>query len=198
VDSAAPHPLIARLARALAGRTPQMAERDEPFKEAAVALVVRPRTDDDADLLFIRRALRAGDPWSGQIGLPGGRFEPADSSLEETALRETFEEVGLDLRKEGRVLGMLDEIRPRTPVLPPIIVRPYVVVVGRVPDLVLSDEVAEVRWVRISELFVPGARVNTTVFVRDLKMRVDAYQHGDFTIWGMTERILSTFDGLWR
>lgn len=198
MNAVAPHPLVARLERALAGRTPQPAERDEPFKEAAVALIIRPRTDDDAELLLIRRALRAGDPWSGQIGLPGGRFEPADASLEETALRETFEEVGLDLRAEGRVLGMLDEIRPRTPVLPPIIVRPYVVVVERTPDLVLSDEVAEVRWVRVSELFVPGARVSTTVSVRDLRLRVDAFQHGDFTIWGMTERILSNFDGLWR
>jgi 8-oxo-dGTP pyrophosphatase MutT (NUDIX family) len=198
VNAAASHPLVTRLERALAGRTPQPAERDEPFKEAAVALIIRPCANDDAELLFIRRSLRAGDPWSGQIGLPGGRFEPADASLEETALRETFEEVGLDLRAEGRVLGMLDEIRPRTPVLPPIIVRPYVVVVERTPDLVLSDEVAEVRWVRVSELFVPGARVSTTVSVRDLRMRVDAFQHGDFTIWGMTERILSNFDGLWR
>jgi len=198
LNAAAPHPLVARLERALAGRTPQSAERDEPFKEAAVALILRPLADDDAELLFIRRAQRVGDPWSGQIGLPGGRFEPADASLEETALRETFEEVGLDLRAEGRVLGMLDEIRPRTPVLPPIIVRPYVVVVERTPDLVLSDEVAEVRWVPIRELFVPGARVSTEVSVRDFRMRVDAFQHGDFTIWGMTERILSTFDGLWR
>jgi 8-oxo-dGTP pyrophosphatase MutT (NUDIX family) len=198
LNALAPHPLVARIERALAGRTPQSAERDEPFKEAAVALILRPLADDDAELLFIRRAQRVGDPWSGQIGLPGGRFEPADASLEETALRETLEEVGLDLRAEGRVLGMLDEIRPRTPVLPPIIVRPYVVVVERTPELVLSDEVAEVRWVRVSELFVPGARVSTEVSVRDFRMRVDAFQHGDFTIWGMTERILSTFDGLWR
>ena len=198
MDHEALHPLIARLDRALAGRTPRLAERDEPFKEAAVALILRPRADDDAELLFIRRAVHAADPWSGQIGLPGGRFEPADASLEATALRETFEEVGIDLRAEGRVLGALDEIRPRTPVLPPIIVRPYVVVLGRTPDLVLSEEVAEVRWVGLRELFVPGARVNTTVTVRDDRLQVSAYQHGDFTIWGMTERILSSFDGLWR
>ena len=192
------HPLIARLDRALAGRAPQRAERDEPFKEAAVALILRPCADDDAELLLIRRAMRVGDPWSGQIGLPGGRFEVADATLEETALRETFEEVGIDLRADGRVLGVLDEIRPRTPVLPPIIVRPYVVVLDRAADLVLSDEVAEARWVRVRELFVPRARVNTTVAVREYQLQVDAYQHGDFTIWGMTERILSTFDGLWR
>ncbi len=194
----ATHPLVARLDRALAGRTPLLAERDEPFKEAAVALVLRPHPDGDAELLFIRRATRAGDPWSGQIGLPGGRYEPADDSLETTALRETLEEVGLDLRAEGRVLGALDELRPRTPVLPPIIVRPYICVIEQAPELVLSDEVAEVRWVRLAELFVPGARVSTTVAVRDFTMRVDAYQHGDFTIWGMTERILSTFHELWR
>ncbi len=198
MNAAVKHPLIARLDRALAGRAPLLAERDEPFKEAAVALILRPLADDDAEVLLIRRAVRAGDPWSGQIGLPGGRFEPDDASLEATALRESFEEVGIDLRADGRVLGALDEIRPRTPVLPPIIVRPYVVVLDRSPALVLSDEVAEARWVRLRELLVPGARVNTSVTVRDYRMQVDAYRHGDFTIWGMTERILTTFDGLWR
>lgn len=194
----AAHPLVARLERALAGRAPQLAERDEPFKEAAVALVLRPRGEDDADLLLIRRATREGDPWSGQIGLPGGRFDRRDPSLEHTALRETAEEVGLDLRALGRVLGQLDELRPRTPVLPPIIVRPYVCVVETVPELVLSDEVAEARWVRTSELFRPATKLETTVHVRDLRMRVPTYTLGDFMIWGMTERILATFEGIWR
>jgi 8-oxo-dGTP pyrophosphatase MutT (NUDIX family) len=181
------------------GRVPALAERDEPFKEAAVALVLRQSgTTDDLDLLLIRRAQRAGDPWSGQIGLPGGRFEPNDSSLEETAVRETIEELGLDVRQHGVILGALDELRPRTPVLPPIIVRPYVCVVREVPTLVPSDEVAEYRWVRVGELFHPETRVNTTVRVRDYSMRVDAFQLGDFTVWGMTERILSTFAEIWR
>jgi len=190
---------IARIARALQGRVPALAERDEPFKEAAVALVLRHNAAvDDLDLLLIRRAQRAGDPWSGQIGLPGGRFEPNDSSLEETAVRETIEEIGLDVRQHGVILGALDELRPRTPVLPPIIVRPYVCVVRDVPTLVPSDEVSEYRWVRVGELFHPDARVNTTVRVRDYSMRVDAFQLGDFTVWGMTERILSTFAEIWR
>lgn len=190
---------IARIARAMQGRVPALAERDEPFKEAAVALVLRHNAAvDDLDLLLIRRAQRTGDPWSGQIGLPGGRFESSDSSLEETAVRETIEELGLDVRQHGVILGALDELRPRTPVLPPIIVRPYVCVVRDVPTLVPSDEVSEYRWVRVGELFHPEARVNTTVRVRDYSMRVDAFQLGDFTVWGMTERILSTFAEIWR
>jgi 8-oxo-dGTP pyrophosphatase MutT (NUDIX family) len=198
VDALAAHPLVARLERALGGRPPVLAERDKPFKEAAVALVIRPYGDDDADLLLIRRATRAGDPWSGQISLPGGRFDASDPSLEYTALRETLEEVGLDLHRFGRVLGQLDDLRPRTPVLPPIIVRPFVCAIERSSELVLSDEVAEARWVRLSELFGPEARTETTVQVRDLHLRVSALLHGDFTIWGMTERILTTFEGIWR
>lgn len=190
---------VARIRRAMDARVPALAERDEPFKEAAVALVLRAAAqDDDFELLLIRRAQREGDPWSGQIGLPGGRFERNDASLEETAVRETIEELGLDVRTHGTILGALDELRPRTPVLPPIIVRPYVCVVREVPTLVPSDEVAEYRWVRVGALFHPDARVHTTVRVRDFSMRVDAYQLGDFTVWGMTERILSTFAEMWR
>jgi 8-oxo-dGTP pyrophosphatase MutT (NUDIX family) len=196
--SPAAHPFTERIAAALAGRAPTLAERDEPFKEAAVALVLVPRAPDDADLLLIRRATREGDPWSGQIGLPGGRLSREDSSLEDAAMRETLEEVGLDLRAAGRVLGALDELRPRTPVLPPIIVRPFVVIVEQVPALSLSDEVAEARWVRLGEIFRPGGRVRTEVNPRNLRMQVEAYQVADFTIWGMTERILAGFEGLLR
>ncbi len=195
---AAAHPFVARLERALAGRAPKLAERDEPFKEAAVALVLDPVGDDDADLLLIRRATREGDPWSGQIGLPGGRLDRSDASLEAAALRETMEEVGLDLRARGRVIGQLDDLRPRTPVLPPIIVRPFVAVIHERPALALGDEVAEARWVRLSELFAPGARAQATVHVRGFTLDALAYTHGDFTIWGMTERILSTFEEVWR
>lgn len=198
MDDLAAHPLVARLERAFAGRAPLLAERDEPFKEAAVALVLHPYGDDDADLLLIRRATRAGDPWSGQIGLPGGRFDASDPSLEYTALRETLEEVGLDLHRTGRVLGQLDDLRPRTPVLPPIIVRPFVCAIERTSELVLSDEVAEARWVRLSDLFAAGTKIETTVEVRDLRIQTTAYKLGDFTIWGMTERILSTFEEIWR
>ena len=99
---------------------------------------------------------------------------------------------------DTRLLALLDELRPRTPVLPPIIVRPFVCALHELPSLVPSDEVAEYRWVRVGELFHPEARVNTTVRVRDYSMRVDAFQLGDFTVWGMTERILSTFAEIWR
>ena len=194
------HPVVVRLARSLAAREALVAERDEPFREAAVSLVLRPRDDDDAELLLIRRATREGDPWSGQIGLPGGNRSMLDRSLDETAVRETAEELGLDLREFGMPLGALDELRPRIPTLPPIIVRPFawVVETARLAPLVMSDEVAEYRWIPLAELFAESTRVQVAVEVRNVRRRVEALQVGDFTIWGMTERILSTFERLIR
>lgn len=190
-------PQFSRLQRALAARPAALAERDEPFKEAAVALVLRPAADD-LEVLLMRRALREGDPWSGQVGLPGGRWDATDPSLEHTALRETREEVGIDVLANGTVLGQLDELRPRTPVLPPIIVRPFVCALHADVPVVPNHEVAELRWVRLGQLFHPETRVRTSVRVREHQMKVDAYQLGDFTVWGMTERILATFEELWR
>lgn len=192
-------PPFARVMRALEARPPILAERDEPFTEAAVALVLRTTPAmDDVELLLIRRAVRAGDPWSGQIGLPGGRWEAGDGTLERTALRETQEEVGIDVSEHGIVIGQLDDLRPRTPVLPPVIVRPFVVALHSSPSLSANYEVAEMRWVRVGELFHPGALVHTSVQVRGIRMKVDAYQFGDFTVWGMTQRILATFAEIWR
>lgn len=190
--------IIARIERALAGREPRVAERDEPFKEAAVAVVLRPRGDGDAELLLIRRATRDGDPWSGQIGLPGGNRSRGDASLDETARRETAEELSLDLLAQASLIGALDELRPRIPTLPPVIVRPYVWSLAPAPDaaLVMSEEVAEYRWVPLGELFAPGARVQVAVEARNVRMQVEALRAGEFVIWGMTERILTSLQSI--
>jgi len=198
VEDAGAHPFVARVARALTARPGVRASRDGTFREAAVALVLRPLAIDDADLLLIRRAERADDPWSGQIALPGGGFDPDDATLDVTAVRETREEVGLDLAAQGQVLGALDDLRPRSPHLPSIIVRPFVTIYHGDPTITASEEVAEARWIPLSALWHPEARARTTVRARGFSFEVDAVRHGDFTIWGMTERILAGFEALVR
>ncbi len=187
---------IERLTRALAGHDPREAERDEPFKEAAVALVLRPVGEADAELLLIRRATRDGDPWSGQVGLPGGNRSQGDVTLEDTAIRVTSEELGVDLRTHGTRLGVLDELRPRIVTLPPIIVRPFAWLLAGSPDPVMSDELAEYGWVSLAALFAPATRVRTSVEARNVRMEVEALRAGDFTIWGMTERILASLQAI--
>ena len=75
---------------------------------------------------MIKRAEPKRDPWSGHIACPGGRMDPTDRDLEHTAIRETWEETGIDLERDGRILGTLDDMSPRTSSLPPIIIRPFV------------------------------------------------------------------------
>jgi 8-oxo-dGTP pyrophosphatase MutT (NUDIX family) len=186
------HPDARWLQRVLAERPGAVAGAGLEVRRAAVALLLRP-AGDGLELLFIKRAEYPGDPWSGQVAFPGGRQEPQDASLRETALRETWEETGVDVARDGLVLGTLDELWPRTPVLPPIVVRPYVAVVVPEVRLELSDEVAAAFWAPLDLLRHPDATFEATVVVRGEEQRVPALRHADYTIWGMTERIFRDF-----
>jgi 8-oxo-dGTP pyrophosphatase MutT (NUDIX family) len=174
-------------ARLAAHRPVHAADRDLIW--AAVALLLVP--DPDA-LLLIRRAERVGDPWSGQIGLPGGRKDAADADLLATAIREVVEEVGVVLPRQT-CLGVLDDVAPRTPVLPPVAVRPFVFALLGTPHLILNPEVASAHWVELSRLRHP-----TTIRPYNLTLRGElrtfpAYHIDDLVVWGLTERILSCF-----
>jgi 8-oxo-dGTP pyrophosphatase MutT (NUDIX family) len=182
------HPLFRLLAadlRANPGR-PETDEGDPA--RAAVAIVLR--AIPQLEILLIQRAVREGDPWSGQIALPGGRRGPEDATLQDTAIRETLEETGVDLNADGVVLGTLDELRPRTPVLPPIIVTPFVAVVERDTPLEISDELADAFWTPWSTFADPARIDESEVQVRGSSWKVTSYLVGERVVWGMTERML--------
>ena len=184
------HPTFRRLRRVLSERPGALAPDDGAPRRAAVAIVLRDAGAGLIELLLIKRSERADDPWSGQIALPGGRYDPTDATLQDTAVRETWEETGVDLARDGVVLGTLDELRPRTPVLPPIIVTPFVSVVRAGVAIETSDEVALAFWVPLSLLADPSIAVDSDVTVRGSTWRVPSYLLGEHIVWGMTERIL--------
>lgn len=206
------HPLLAALAEDLRRNPGVPAEDDGEPARAAVAIVLRasplgassgatvadaatPSVLTRLELLLIQRAERHGDPWSGQVALPGGRRDPSDATLQDTAVRETLEETGLDLGARGHILGALDELRPRTPVLPPIIVTPFVAVADGGDDLQPSDEVASAFWAPWSLFADPAAVSESTVRVRGADWRVASYVVGERVVWGMTERMLRQLAG---
>ena len=157
---------------------------------AAVAVILHDG-DDGLEALFIHRAVRVGDTWSGQIAFPGGRREPTDPDLLTTAIRETLEEIGVDLSRAER-LGVLDDLHPRTPVLPPVVVRPFVFALTEHPTIVVSPEVQAAFWVPFRALRGPGVRGTVTVDHPGIPRRdLPAYILGNRTIWGMSERILT-------
>ena len=185
------HPDIGRLREKLSQREPLLFP-DEAMRRAAVALILRPGSADEPELLFIKRAEYQGDPWSGQIAFPGGRREAHDESLEQTAFREIREELGVDLGDHGEILGMLDELQPQSVRLPAIVVCPFVVVVDDLPALTLSSEVAGAFWLPLKALRDPASWRETEVTAaRGVRLTRRAYAHEGNVIWGITERIIA-------
>ncbi|KAK3824645.1 MAG: hypothetical protein J3Q66DRAFT_94147 [Benniella sp.] len=109
------------------------------------------------EVLFIERATRKTDRWSGHVALPGGKREEADEDDQETAARETTEEIGLDLSDltQFRCLGALDDRELWTSfgrvflmVLSPFV---YIQLSPSTPPLKPQpDEVASVHWQPLS------------------------------------------------
>jgi 8-oxo-dGTP pyrophosphatase MutT (NUDIX family) len=199
LDEFLARPDIARIARRIAERTPLAVTATGEERYAAIALVLRPAANGEPELLMIRRAEVERDPWSGHVACPGGRMEPGDPDLAHTAMRETLEETGVDLARDGRILGALDDVVPRTPALPRIVIRPFVAVAGRDATAAPSAEVAEAFWVPLERLVDPGAWGRAVVAIRNVGPRdVDAFRHGDFVVWGLTHRALTQFLELLR
>ena len=157
--------------------------------QTAVSLILTPG-QLGFEALFIRRAERADDPWSGHIALPGGRHEPGDADLFATAVRETKEEIGVSLLADT-LLGELDDLAPSTPHLPPLMIRPYVFGLKPRPRTRLNDEVAEVMWLPLADL--PACEGKTSVTIRGVPVEVPCFNRNGIVIWGLTYRILSGF-----
>jgi 8-oxo-dGTP pyrophosphatase MutT (NUDIX family) len=168
---------------------------------AAVALLLRQAggdtgdgAGDSAEILFIKRAERAGDPWSGHLAFPGGRAEKEDSTLLEIAMREAGEEVGIDARHGGRLLGRLPTLRPLSTLIPSITVTPFVALApeGAIPRL-QPQEVEEAFWMPLAELRKSGRSAVVRWEASDRTRELPAFPSPKGLIWGITERILSQF-----
>lgn len=173
-------------------------DEEEGVRRAAVALIFRAGADGKPELLFIKRSDYPADPWSGQVALPGGREEPGDASLADTAARETREELGIDLGRDGTFIGTLDDLRPRINRLPDVIVRPYVVLLKSCEPLILSHEVALAFWVPLAVLKQADLWRDTAILARGIPISAQAFHHEGHIIWGLTERILGQLLGLIR
>lgn len=178
--------------RALAARPP--ARLPDPLpRAAAVAMVLRER-DGALETLFIKRAEHPRDLWSGHVAFPGGRAVPGEPSTD-TAIRETAEEVGIDLRGDAEVLGGLDEIqaigRGRAMGLS---IRPWVFALRRPdPSLALSREVASAHWVALGDLLDPARQAPFPYFHEGAELLLPSLRVEGLVIWGLTYRMIEIF-----
>jgi len=173
---------------------------DEPGQgRAAVAIVVRDGTDGP-QVLLVRRAEHPADAWSGHMAFPGGRQDPQDENLLATAIRETFEEVGLDLGQTGRLLGQLAPLPAVARGRPVgLTIVPFIFELEADAELLYSDEVVEAVWVPLDPL-IQGQLRTTFAVDRDSGERVELPAHnvGGRIVWGLTYRMLDSLFELLR
>lgn len=185
-------PRTSELQKTLARRDPRLIAPDAAAQRAAVALIVRtaPR---DLELLFIERPISPSDPWSGHIAFPGGRRNAGEEMLD-TAMRETKEEVGIDLPRNGVLLGRLDDIQP-TRGGPQLAVAAFVFAVPE--DTVVRAqprEVAQTFWVPIPHLADPrSAAEHLHILEHGDPQSFPAVSYKGHVIWGLTYRMLMQF-----
>lgn len=173
-------------------------------KRAAVAAVLRPvggisgqLMPLETEVLLIRRADREGDPWSGQMAFPGGHMDPGDPDMLATALRETREEVGLDLGQH-ELIGALDE-HPATyqGVFIGMVIAPFVFALKHDVELRPNHEVASVIWAPLGQMARGELNVEHELSRNGEILRLPAFGVGPHVVWGLTHRMLqSLFDSL--
>jgi 8-oxo-dGTP pyrophosphatase MutT (NUDIX family) len=169
----------------------QKLTKEEPqttsSKRAAVSIILDNKTNPRT--LLIRRAERAGDPWSGQIAFPGGKHVESDASAKDTAIRETLEEVGIDLRLSSDFLGYFQSFRTHTGSMDVI---PVVFLLQKDVPVVINEEATSYLWVYLERMISDESRSTLNLTFLGEQREVPAFRIGDYVIWGLTHRIIST------
>ncbi|GMR12215.1 MAG: CoA pyrophosphatase [Gemmatimonadota bacterium] len=189
-----PDPRFALLRSALsAGPRHDDAPGDEGISaQASVSVVLR--AAPSLEVLLIKRAESAGDPWSGQMALPGGRRDAGDSTLLATAIRETAEETAVVLAESDHYLGALDYAAPWTSRIPRMTIHPFVFGVPgptrAVPD---GREVESTHWASVAALRDPANADMVEWTTPSGRRTFPGFRVDGHVVWGLTYRILIGF-----
>ena len=176
-----------RLARRESGPDPQSGDRTR----ASVAMILHQATND-VEILFIQRSAHDLDPWSGHIAFPGGKLEEGELEYQ-AALRETYEEIGIDL-EQGRYLGRLSDIVGAN-----LSMRVSCCLFG-VDRMrcspVLNEEVGDLFWVTLSDLRDQERHLRSSVAFNEKRFEVPAIRlpvDNKPLLWGITYRLVMQF-----
>lgn len=159
---------------------------DDP-KIAAVLALFYPNQNNEVTLLLTKRANYNGTH-SGQISFPGGKVEQSDLNLKQTALRETFEEVGI-IDEDIEVIREFTEVY-----IPPsnFLVTPFIGIIYNKPVFKVNSEVAKIIEVPFSKLIDEtniGSIKITNSYMKETS--VPCFKIDDSIIWGATAMVLS-------
>ncbi len=155
--------------------------------QAAVLLALT-NVENDPQVLLTRRAGHLSSH-SGEVSLPGGKCDREDLTLEHTALRETWEEIGLESHLVEVILAL--SVRATRQGMN---VAPYVGIVPDKLDLVPNYDELDAIFRMPLRFLLEDRRLRTDKFVRDgYTYWSPAYEYEGFEVWGFTARLLVEF-----
>lgn len=175
--------IFARLTKNLVAHEPP----SKGLRFAAVSMIIRDRKSPS--VLLIKRAEHVGDPWSGQIAFPGGKMQSDDKTAKDAAARETLEEVGVDLNRSAQFLGYGAVTTTHTGSMDVV---PAVFELKEGVEIRPNREVASYRWVDLEDMLSPAAQSTYLLEFEDKSIQMPAFVAGDYVVWGLTHRILSS------
>ncbi len=169
-------------------------ERNPDYRTSAVMLLLFPSGDFISSLLIERPSYEGVH--SGQLALPGGRSEEADEDLIHTAIRETYEEVGVKVLRE-QVIG------PLTPIyIPPsrFLVHPFVAFLNERPEFIPDErEVESLLEVNLSLFMDEEVKQRRRITVgENMFLEAPCYVIGDKILWGATAMMFSEMESILR
>jgi 8-oxo-dGTP pyrophosphatase MutT (NUDIX family) len=183
-------PSLDHIRRSLAARSPALLSTQGRAR-AGVAMVLR---DDPSgpSVLFIERAKREGDPWSGHMAFPGGRVDRGDADACAAAERETAEEVGLVLAGAEPV-GRLDDRQGNPASHPALVISAFVYALPEAPELILNHEVEQAFWFPVRGLLEPRRHVPYTAHTPLEFPGILVGEPDRHVVWGLTYSFLEAF-----
>ncbi len=178
---------LKRQIRTTLARRAKQTAAEEDFTPSAVLIPIFYKNGEPQLLLTLRTETVASH--KGQISFPGGTREDGDQDLLVTALRETYEEVGIR-PEDVEILGELDDLLAVTN----FAITPFVGVFPYPYDFkVNDDEIAELIEIPLSFFADPRNRRSEQRLFRGRNTTVYFYDYGKYTVWGVTARILKGF-----
>jgi 8-oxo-dGTP pyrophosphatase MutT (NUDIX family) len=164
---------------------------EDGLVQAAVAILLYPK-NEGLSVILNKRTDRV-EHHKGEISFPGGGRDPEDSSILQTALRETHEEMGVD-PSDIEVVVQLDQVSTRSG----FSITPFVAFIPSDYDFKVSEiEIAEVLEIPIETLMDTDNRIeDERLWSNNTVEKQYSYVYGEHIIWGATARILTQFLGL--
>lgn len=164
------------------------------YQESAVMILLYPDKNNEAHTVFFERKT-SNSVHSGQISLPGGRYEESDKNLMQTAIRETKEEIGVEV-EAAKIIGRMTVLE--VPVSG-FKITPVIAYTEKVPTFIAEQaEVERIIPISIDDLLASNIQHASFPTIHNMKVKAPYYAIGNDQLWGATSMIIAEFKELMK